>query len=248
MNAIGKTAWIVCLVVGIALSATGGEWPADDETAQPKKTLATMTLDELRAFQAFFYISGGRDPMTMRLPPKRIQQAPEAGRAGGPKPALTPEEMESFLVRALAEAEVLLTLKDYDMLLKTGGEAIRVVEEEWPPLKADPPQLRQMFETLLAYRRTAERLKRQEEVTAEFNRLNIHVQAILWSPTEARIVVNGMVAEAGEKLRGDRGLSEVRVEAIEPKSVLFVYRGQRFRMAERPNVSATDQRLLRPED
>ena len=143
--------------------------------------------------------------------------------------------------------EVLLTLRDYVALLKAGGDAIRVVEEEWPPLKADPPQLRQMFNTLLDYRRTGERLKKQEEVKAEFERLNIHVQAILWSPTEARVVVNGEVAEAGENLRG-KGLSDVRIEAIEPKSVLFVYKGMHFRMSERPDVSPTIKYQFRPAD
>ncbi|MDR0362693.1 MAG: general secretion pathway protein GspB [Planctomycetota bacterium] len=215
-----KTGVALCLLAMFAVGhAFAGQAPADPSES--------MSLEELRAYQAFYFRSGGRDPLTMRLPTAR-----ELGRetsASAQRVAPTLAQMENSLKGVLWNVETALSERNYDDALKLSSEMIRVVDNDWPPLQADPPHLRRMDEQIRNYNRLAGRLKAKEEVNQEFVRLELRVEGVSWSPNGARAMINGRLVEPGEALLRERSAGDLRVEAVEPQAVIFQYKGFRFR-------------------
>lgn len=191
------------------------------------KPVEEMNIEELRAYQAFYFLEGGRDPMTMRLP--EASETGEITKGKGPTKIPTIEEMEQFLTKALADIEIAFKIQDYEEAIQVSAAAMKTVDEEWPPLKADPPQLRRMDEQIRAYHRLAVRLKMQEEIKKEFAGLDILVEGVAWSPIGSKAIVNGKTFDAGEPILQIRKEGDLRVEAIEEHGVVFQFKGMRFR-------------------
>jgi hypothetical protein len=216
---IGAAAWL--LAIGVHMASNAGQ------AQSPNSPMESMNLEQMRAYQAFYYRSGGRDPMTMRQPTAR-ELGTEAV-ATSIRIAPTLAQMEQTLKNALSTVESAFAKRDYDEALKQSEEAIRMVDYDWPPLQADPPQLRRMDEQIRNYTRLASTLKAKEEVYEEFSRLSFHVAGVSWSPTGARAMINNRLVEAGESLLDIRPTGDLRVESIEPRAVVFQYKGFRFR-------------------
>lgn len=216
--------WTALLILSAAATGTaaaGQPAPAADDPA------ADMTIEELRAFQSYFYSSGGRDPLTMRLPTDS-----ELGliRREGPRKASTPEEREQMLSAWIGKLEDELKTRDYDAALATALEATGVIDNEWPPVKPENTKLNEMSERIRDYSRLALRLKAREEVAAEFKALDLRIEGVSWSPSDAKAMVNGRMLSAGEVLLDTRKEGDLRVEMIEERSVVFQYKGNRFRL------------------
>lgn len=217
--------WIFCL-----FWAFGTAW-AGQKRARPNEVdekFASMTIEELRAYQAYYYVSGGRDPMTMRMPTVAELGLEKRGQGGRLAPTL--EEMEQFLANALANVIRSTKVKEYEQAVKSSEDDLRVVDEEWPPLKADPPHLLRMVNELRSFNRLAVRLKNQQDIQNEFTALRLRVDGILWSPADARAVVNGKMLAAGELLLKERKQGDLRVDLIEENGVVFLFKGMRFRI------------------
>lgn len=196
-------------------------------SAAEPNPMEAMSIEELRAYQGYFYASGGRDPMIMRFPTDL-----ERGLAGksGPKKAPTLEEQESLLRGWLFNITEAIKAQDYESALKVSAEAISIIDNEWPPLKSEHTDLIIMNEAIRSYARLAGRLKNKQDITKEFNALSLRVDGIVWSPLDAKAVINGRTHSAGELLIQERKQGDLRVELIEEHDVVFQYRGMRFRL------------------
>lgn len=197
---------------------------ADDGT----KPLDQMSIEELRAYQAYYYASGGRDPMTMRVPTTAELGDPTKG--GGARIAPTLEQMEVFMEKALDDIVHALKALRYEDAIKASEDALYVIDNEWPPLKADPPHLRQMEEQIRNYNRLAVRLKAQQDIKREFEGMSLRVNGVTWSPIDSKAVVNGRVYSAGEIMLNERNSGDLRVEMIDEGGVTFQFKGVRFRL------------------
>lgn len=196
------------------------------EQPPAEKQVSEMSVEELRAYQAFYFVSGGRDPLTMRLPTDN-----EMGQDSRPKTQVAPtlEKMEEVLVAALEAIEGALKRQDFAGAIKASEDVIYIIDNEWPPLKDDPPHLKRMDEQIRNYNRMAVRLKSQEDTTREFASLSLRVDGVSWSPIDSRAVINGRPVAAGELLLNERKQGDLRVESIEEQGVVFQFKGMRFR-------------------
>ena len=189
-------------------------------------TLTGSTIEELRAFQAYFYVIGGRDPMIMRMPTDE-EMGLEQNQLGR---APTLEEMERFLAEALESIAIAIKERNYVTAIEVGERTMNVVDNEWPPLKADPPHLRRMDEEIRNYHRMAVKLKAREDIQKEFEAMRLRVDGVIWSPIDAKAVVNGRLLSAGEIMLNERKQGDLRVENIEEHGVVFQFKGIRFRI------------------
>lgn len=226
-----RFAWIVgvgvlVLLVGWGDSACAGQRRASAAAEVTVPTLEGQSIEELRAFQAYFYVIGGRDPLTMRMPTED-EMGMEQNR---PNKAPTLEEMERFLSEALDAIAAAIKERNYVAAIKTSENVINVVDNEWPPLKADPPHLRRMDEEIRNYHRMAVKLKTREDIQIEFETMRLRVDGVIWSPVDAKAVVNGRLLAAGEVMINERKQGDLRVENIEEHGVVFQFKGLRFRI------------------
>lgn len=223
----GLMALLALLAASVALG--GQARNAAERPAIPTdKPLEEMSIEELRTFQAYFYASGGRDPLTMRLP--TVTEMGDANKARGEKKAPTIEEMDRIMDKAIEEVTEALKRRDYAAAIKASEDVIYIIDNEWPPLKADPPRLRQKDEQIRNLNRMATRLKMQEEIQKEFDSMHLRVEAVVWSPTDAKAVVNGKLMSAGEIMLEARKQGDLRIEIIEEHGVVFQFKGMRFRV------------------
>lgn len=206
----------------MSCQANAGQRKVEEESPMDE-----MSIEELRSYQGFFYSSGGRDPLIMRFP---TDSERGAGRKSGPRKAPTLEEQEVLLRQWLADITEALKGQDYEEALKVSGAAISVIDNEWPPLKAEHIELVRMNEEIRSFARLAGRLKNQQDIGKEFAGLGLRVDGVIWSPTDAKAVVNGKTRSAGEVLLDERKQGDLRVEMIDETGVVFQYRGMRFRL------------------
>lgn len=213
-------ALLLTAFLAFSIHAAAGEAPAKE------LSMDEMSVEQLRAYQAFYYKNGGRDPLTMRLPTDN-----ETGQDSKPKEGMTPtiEKMEEVLTAALAAIEKALKQQDYAGAIKASEDVIFIIDNEWPELKDDPPHLKRMDEQIRSYNRMAVRLKSQEDIAKEFAALPLRVDGVSWSPIDARAVINGRAVAAGELLLNERKQGDLRVEMIEEQGVVFQFKGMRFR-------------------
>lgn len=214
----------VAFVCGAAEAGQPRRAPAAPEEPDPT---AAMSIEEIRAYQGFFYASGGRDPLTMRYP---TDSERGAGQKSGPRKAPTLEEQEAMLRQWLEDITSAVKKQNYEAALEISGDAIGVIDNEWPPLKAELTELVRMNDEIRGLARLAGRLKNQQDIGREFAALGLRVDGVIWSPTDAKAVVDGKTRSAGEVLLEERKQGDLRVEMIEEHGVVFQYRGMRFRL------------------
>ncbi len=225
LRRISLAGFLLACMLGVEV-AFGGQ--GRSQLTPEQEAMEKMSIEELRAYQSYFYAPGGRDPMIMRLP-----TSAELGmdrKDKGVRVAPTIEEMERFLAQAIETITVAIKARDYDAAIKSSDEAIYVIDNEWPPLKADPPHLPRMSEELRNYNRMAVRLKAQRDTQIEFEGMHLKVEGVVWSPTDAKAVVNGRLLSAGEIMLAERKQGDLRIEIIEEHGVVFQFKGMRFRI------------------
>lgn len=216
---------IVILSTGAFEVAVSGE--RKRAAVAPPSPMDAMSIEEMRAYQGYFYASGGRDPLIMRFP---TDAELGLGRKSGPRKAPTLEEQEAMLRNWLLEITEAIKVQDYDTALRVSGEAISVIDNEWPPLKSEHTDLIRMNDEIRGFARLAGRLKNQQEITKEFEALDLRVDGVIWSPVDAKAMVNGRTHSAGELMLAERKQGDLRVEMIEEHGVVFQYKGMRFRL------------------
>ncbi|MCC8109824.1 MAG: hypothetical protein LIQ30_12440, partial [Planctomycetes bacterium] len=159
VNQCGMLLWSLLLVAGIA---SAGQRRAEPPAPSP---MDSMTIEEIRAYQSYFYAAGGRDPLTMRFPTDRELGA---ARKSGPLKAPTVEEQEAMLTAWLEDITAAIKDQDYEKAIETATAAIEVVDNEWPPIKPEYTRLIRMNEEIRGFQRMATRLKNQQDITREF--------------------------------------------------------------------------------
>ncbi len=135
-----------------------------------------------------------------------------------------------MLAAWLEELEEELKNQDYDAALDTAMEAIGVIDNEWPPIKPEHADLIRMNEGIRNYNRLALRLKAQRDIAAEFRTLGLRIEGVVWSPSDAKAMVNGQLLSAGEVMSDIRREGDLRVEMVEEHGVVFQFKGIRFRL------------------
>ncbi|MDR1519330.1 MAG: general secretion pathway protein GspB [Planctomycetota bacterium] len=206
---------------------TGAAWGGQGKEAPKAETqFDKMSMEEIRGYQRYYFASGGRDPMIMRLPTNT-----ELGLNMSPvKLAPTLEQIDTFLSDAIHGVSEALMNRKYEDALKKSNEAIYKIENEWPPIKAEMFKQIRMVEELNNYNRMAVALKKREDVAIEFKTINIRVGGIVWSPFDARAVVNNRLLAAGDIMLAERKEGDLRVEMIGEREVVFQFKNIRFRL------------------
>lgn len=215
-----KALLVMAALVVAAISATdAGEGRAAED--------AGLNIEELRAFQAYFYRMGNRDPLTMRFPTDRERGLESHGKP----PPISLDEMRDKVDEWLAGTAKALRDLDYESALEISTAALRVIDGEWPSLKPDrDEELIRKIDDIRDYQHIAARLKNQREVEREFVELGIRVDGVAWSPVDAKAVINGKTYSAGDVLLKVRRAGDLSVEVIDEKGVSFQFKGIRFRL------------------
>lgn len=217
---------LLALLFMLALDAGFVEAGQRRQNVEESEELAAMSVEELRAYQSYFYSSGGRDPLTMRFP--TAVELGDGDKAG--KRAPTIEEQEASLIEWLKNITHSITTQNYADAIKVATNAMLVIDNEWPQIKPEHAHLLKMSDDIRNYYRLASRLKAQQDIAAEFKSLRLKIDGIAWSPTDAKAVVNGKLLSAGEVMLDARKQGDLRVEMIEETGVVFQFKGLRFRV------------------
>lgn len=214
----------IVLMCVIVLSCAGAAFSGQEP--EPVN-LDAMSIEELRAYQGYYYPTGARDPMVMRNPTDD-----ELGLAPGKRKRDVPtlEEMNSELEKWLSRIVACIGEQDYDQALAVTAEAINTIDNIWPAIKPENVDLFRMSEEIRSNGAIAARLKNQQEIGEEFAQLDLKVEGVSWSPMDARAIVNGTQYSAGEVMLGVRKQGDLRVEVIEERGVVFQFQGMRFRL------------------
>jgi hypothetical protein len=197
------------------------EPPPDDETSN-------MSIEEIRNYYSYYYAPGGRDPLTMRLPTNVELGMEKAGGSGKIAPTL--EQIEKFLNDTLRNLSVSIKNARYDDAVKEGSEAITRIDNEWPPLAPGSLDLLQRVDSIRSYTSLAKNLKDNYNIKTEFESMAIRVEGVIWSPIDAKAVVNGRLLAAGEVMLNERKQGDLRVDIIEERGVVFQFKGMRFHL------------------
>ena len=230
----------LCLLLIMAALLSGvAEAGQRRQAAEEPSPMDSMNIEEIRAYQGYFYPTGGRDPLVMRLPTDRERGL---GKKTGPTKAPTIEEQETMMRAWLEEITIAIRRQDYEAALTVTAQAINIIDNEWPPLKSEHIQLLRMNESIRNYARMAVRLKTQQDIGREFSALRLRVDGVTWSPSDSKTVVNGRTLSAGEVMLAERKQGDLRVESIEPTGVVFQYRGMRFRLPVELYAPLEDER------
>lgn len=220
--------WLALAVLVISICQTAAAGQRRRGAAAPPQDegpMATMSVEELRAYQSYFFAQGMRDPMTMRLP-----TAAEIGETqGGRKHAPTVDEQRQFLAEHLEKVTQALREQKYQEAIEVSDAALKEVEQ-WPPIKPEHGDLLRMVDEIRNFNRMALTLKRHEDIKKEFLALSLKVDGVVWSPIDAKAVINGLTYSAGEVLTQERKQGDLRIEMIEEHGVVFQFQGIRFRL------------------
>ena len=228
MRSYGRilTIVLIALVAYCEIAHSGQRRRKQAAAPEPEGPMAGMTIEQMREYQAYFYPLGGRDPLTMRLPTEselgldqdKMRQAP------------TREQQEAELQRWLAAIIEHIKRQDYTAALEVVAEAVDVIDNQWPLIRPEHTNLVRMNEEIRNYGSMAARLKNQQDIGKEFVALGLRVDGVIWSPTDAKAVVNGKLLSAGEVMLVERKQGDLRVEIVEEHGVVFQFRGMRFRL------------------
>lgn len=198
---------------------------AGQRAAVEESPMDGMTIEEMRAYQSYLYVSGKRDPMLMRFPTSaelRINEPPQ-------KKVPTRDEQRQELEQAIKSLVELVRSQKYLDAIQV-AEDILIVIEDWPAFKPEDVDLLNMVDEIRSFYRMAVTLKRNQDIKNEFTALNLKVNGVVWSPTDAKAVVNGVLYSAGEVMVSERKQGDLRIEIIEEHGVIFQFKGIRFRL------------------
>jgi len=204
--------------------------------AKPQKSLYDMSMSELRDYQSFFYAAGMRDPFTYRKgkDPETVTTTTVSSGGTGKievkDNAPTIAEQRRFLRESIMRAELLMLAHDYKNVIAISDDAQKKIVDDWKITRL-VPDLQQMWNDLkYDYGMTAKRLQHAEDTRREFAGLNLQVLGIRWTPQGAAALVSGRLYEAGEVIEDLKIEERVHVAEIEERAVVFMYKGQRFRV------------------
>lgn len=229
MNRHKRRYWIMILLLILISGHTwAGQRRGASSASDEESPLDKMSVEELRTFQSYFYAPGGiRDPLLMREPTAMEMNPDEKVTQ-----LITLEEQRQMLETALGTISKGIREQRYEDAIKAGEEILLKVENEWPKYKPIPEHadLIRMVEEIRSYSRMAVTLKRNQDIKMEFLSLHLKVDGVIWSPMDAKAVINGSTYSAGEVLMDERKQGDLRVEIIEERGVVFQFKGMRFHL------------------
>ena len=217
---LAATLAVALLAASAAAAQPRRQEAQDDETSK-------MSIEELRNYYAYYFAGGGRDPMTMRRA-TNIELGME--RPGSGRIAPTLDQIEKFLIGTLHDLSASLKERRYEEAIKSGGDAINRIDNEWPPIAPGSVELHQRVDAIRSYTRLAYSLKANNDIKAEFESMAIRVEGVIWSPIDAKAMVNGRLLASGELMLSERKQGDLRVDVIEERGVVFQFKGRRFRL------------------
>lgn len=230
--------WALIFATLLVLSGFGNAVFAEQTRPRPgargakEEEKEPETLQELQSYQSFTYVSGGRDPLTIRLKTEAGTGVVEGDDDDDDRDVRTdPEQMKQLLRESIARVETLMLSHDYKAAIAVLGDVRNEITAAWggAVLVDRDPEVNSLYRRVLAYERTAKRLQQLEEIQDEFRSLNIEITGIRWTPKGSSALINGVIYESGGEIK-EKGLgARVQIESIEESAVVFIYKGQRFR-------------------
>ncbi len=225
--------------------AEAGDDDEDSEEAEKdeywKKPPEEWSLDQVREFQSFTYIRGGRNPFNFRLPAKSKagegkQQDVNNQKVNSRKGvAPSAKDQRKYFIEQILRVELLIVAHDYKSAMAVCEKVRNTVMNQW----GGPPSQQEnyiLFQKLLSYEKTAKRLQRALETRKEFESFIIDIRGIRWTPQEATVLIGDKIYEPGSMLKDIRSAAPVQVEMILEDAVIFIYKGQRFRKSVVPEI------------
>lgn len=218
----GLVLLVLTLLAVASVASAGQRKVVEDDSA-----FDAMTIEEIRAYQAYFYASGGRDPLVMRFPTLAEIGQKETG--GSRVPTL--EELRAFLQEYVEKITAALRIQNYADAIAISDEAIEKIDGEWAEgIKSEHTDLIRMVDEIRSYNRMALTLKRNQDIKKEFLSLQLRVDGVVWSPIDSKAVINGRTYSAGELLTNERKQGDLRIEVIDEFGVVFQFQGIRFHL------------------
>ena len=192
---------------------------------QEESVMDSMSVEELRAYQSYFFANGMRDPLTMRKPTDT-----EIGEKDKPgDKVLTVQEQRQKCEEWLERITEAIRDQHYTVAIEISTEALNEIDT-WHAINPEHEDLIRMVDEIRNYNRMAVTLKRNEDIKKEFLSLHLRVDGVVWSPTDSKAVINGKTYSAGEVLLDERKQGDLRIEMIEEQGVVFQFRGIRFHL------------------
>jgi hypothetical protein len=213
---------LACCCFALAIfgaRAAGGETAAAGERATVKQPFWEWERGDRRDPMEFMPPSSERDQERRPPPGGGLVSLGGPGEGPGIAPVLpqTGAEVErQRAARAEArqrglQAEFHLSQQQFSRVEEVTAGALQRLKDA---NVQDPP----LFERLERLRETGSRLKDRREKEAEFSRLRIDIQGIIWEPGNPVALINGQTVKPGQAVEG------ALVEDIRPGEVVFLYK------------------------
>jgi len=248
IKAVKMTVICVCLISAfVAAALRGGEvrQAADngakatrsprasaEETAKGgAKKPYEMDLEELRDYQRYTYVVGGRDPLTFRArrETRRAEEASTAVVVKGVTKITDVSKMQETLRLVIGELACRLLSQDYESAVDLAKKFHEQVEKTWAK-KPTESDLYDLWAVFLTHERTGKRLLQVRQITEEFNGLQLEIKGVQWASRGCAALINDKFYEPGDAVEVKvKDKAQVIVEAIDDAGVVFSYKGQRFR-------------------
>ncbi|MCX7934020.1 MAG: hypothetical protein N3A66_02035 [Planctomycetota bacterium] len=211
--------------------------------AGPKKPYE-MDLEELRDYQRYTYVPGGRDPLTFRTrrETRRPEETPATVGPKGVTKVTDVNKMQEALRLVIGELACRLLSQDYESAVEMAKKFHEEVEKTWAK-KPTESDLYDLWAVFLTHERTAKRLLQVRQIADEFNSLNLEVNGVQWSARGCAALINDKFYEPGDAVEVKvKDKAQVTVESVDEAGVVFGYKGQRFRKTVGEATVPTEKR------
>ncbi len=216
---------------GAAKAAPASRAAGEDSAKRVAKKPYEMDLEELRDYQRYTYVAGGRDPMTFRSrrETRRTEEATAAMAVKGVAKITDVNKMQEALRMVIGELACRLLSQDYESAVDIAKKFHEQVEKIWAK-KPTESDLYDLWAVFLTHERTAKRLLQVRQIANEFNSLKLEVKGVQWSARGCAALINDRFYEPGDAVEVKaKDKAQVTVESVDDAGVVFGYKGQRFR-------------------
>lgn len=211
---------------------------ADDEELTEQEKLEAMPLSELRKYQSYVYVPGGRDPMTMYGTSQFASDMASTQTTARDLEGITsPEEILSVLDLRLDEIAFYARIRDFESVDKVAQNALNASESDW----AGVPGLEEKVARLREYQAVANRVLARQDAERRWSALNLNIQGITYSALQSKVFVDGVGYSSGEYLDAN---NTARLESVDESGIVVILNGYKFYVPARVFASSKNGHII----